>query len=386
MSGANVCAVGDKFRCLFLGQIKEQLSESLVALSVPSGLPSLWDKRSRSLTDSIIFCLTLDYPFKFSCCLVDDFRTMYLNARTDTEVEVFGFGPDNTSDKPWTPYKTYIPLNKCVPLFVTELGIWRSGLDVQKQAKESFITFKSFYTNIVNQYLDYLIACVLKQSLIPEEFKGAVEEHYKLFPNYVAKPFPKRIPKIYSEHFLDYYRNDTIAHPYFVTTWDEKEGFQDKWMFFGDLLKEAEKIKNGSHPCSDYLLQYPELTKMLDIDELWIYNVWHHYISWSTFAFLEKNWYRAQNNNDYNLKEFQGDNYRIKTSEELIASELESEPPKNLFNDGFDGESMTTYAERQEMHINYLKYVSDIPKTVWGYKNEPCPISDIWFKMHSYTK
>ena len=396
----SIYSISKRFRELFRYHIKKQCKVSFSSLMglIKESLGNNQKEDSRFPRNAFMFFyMILDYPVRFSWCLEKDFREVYLNARTDIDVEVFAQGEGWLKNDHQNLNKTYILLNKCVPL----AKFYISPQSISQFNEEEFYrnVIKRKSDDILNQYLDYLIACVLVQPVIPDEFKEVVIDHYRrIIPHHKLCHFhqnflsqlprhkhPRRIPKVYSAHLSDFNTYKYLENPYFVTTWDEKEGFQDKWMFFGDLLKEAEKIKNGPHPCSDYLQQYPELNKMLDIDELWIYDLWQKDVGYHSLDYLKKDWFDKQGLNDSFLNEFQGDNYRIKTSEELIAQELESEPPENLVNDGFDGETMTTYADRQEMHINYLKHISNIPKTVWGYKKEPCPISDIWFKMHGYT-
>ena len=354
-------------------QAKEQMFRDVSALASPSdisfGRTDCLKKESHfKEDDEIIFYMILDYPIRFSCCHINDFREAYLNARTDTKVETGGFGPWKIVEYVFTDCTSFAALNKCVPIFRTTLYKLPEKIETINDPDISRPYIKCLFKGRIAGYLDYLIGKAIASKSIDLKLKQAIDK----FQKYVKLPDvqQKRIKAVCSRYAkVGISSIYPYLSPYFITTWDEKNGFTDKWMFFDDFVEEAKRIINGKHPCQNYLEEYPELKKLVDIDTLYIFEMWVNYETHINFDFLYQDWFFYNNQSDNNCIDFQDKDFKIKSREKAYQDHL------------YSLECQGELPETEEEEARDKKRFYESHKTTWGYKKELDPeIMELTYK------
>lgn len=294
--------------------------------------------------DEIVFYMILDYPLEFSCCHVKDFRQAYLNARSRVKVELpekyltwHHVGQDTVVDQ--IRYR-YFELNRCVPLIHTTFAKlkeifqqfrvsdynWHPGegeietvngihhsLDyIDRETMDNDKCCVSKISRILVQYLefyrDYLIYC--SEYFYAIEHLGRYEygwEEAKKSHNYykrISNGFRDEIHDIlvYGEdadisfgsdcNYLikNHYPLVDVTGPVVLDRCDDEDDylvarkykFEDKKIWFDEFVKEAKKIQDKDNP------QYKD---MLDVDELYIYDLYKRFHKMVDLEFLKQDWY-----------------------------------------------------------------------------------------------
>ena len=342
------------------------------------------DLPSFSDDEEVVFYMTLGYPLRFSCCRKEGFYQVHLDARTDIKVEVPAIGPrkvlpaeDPTYLSPDNDLRVfceiyeYFKLNPCVPLYCGQFKKIKEAVE----SGSIFIDDDEFklvgwiIDRCVKLYFNYLVWCLFcfrekifaegKESfaIIYNDENCILDMTTALYPDFNdLKNFKVdgeiKIPALI-EHEILYTELTAARHPYFVTTWSEGGGFEEKWMYFDEFIEEAKKIINGPYPCSDYEYKYPEIKRMMDLDELYMFDLWDRFY----LPFLKKDWYSENLGVDsfWILFCFQGDGNRLKTREDAIIDFL-----------------MLDYSyESDGTDWNKCRKLEYYPKTSWGYIEKP---------------
>ncbi len=331
------------------------------------------------------------------------------------------FGDDWPSFR--TSVYEYTHLNRCVPLVRTTVGKIkeeiRSGFVFREEKEEKcydsicyshypgeWRRFESLRLRlkdaVSDHYFDYLVYCVRsyyertrngmpadgrlnagERALLEKAMSDLAQVPLRLpatdsFLKDGILVIPRRLKRVYRK--IDTYRdgigffendslnfgtgsfdwNEQVLSPYFMTTWRPDRGFEDRWMFFDGFIKEAQRIINGPHPCPYCFHKYPELRKMLDLEDLYIYNVWRNY-SHIDLSFLEKDWFRStvvkrggySKTLDELCSRFQGVRYRLISRDDANINHIM----------GFiSGEHDDDWYSEE-----YLAVTECLPKTCWGY-------------------
>ena len=296
--------------------------------------------------DEIVFYMILDYPLEFSCCHAKDFCQAYLNARSRVKVQLpekyltwHYVGQEVIVDQ--IRYK-YFGLNRCVPLLHTTFGKLKeffrefrisdynlhpgkghieiiNGIhhdldcvDSKNNGKKSsrdVIRCGRIVEQFLTYYRDYLIYC--SEYFYAIEHLGRYEygwEEAKKSHNY-----HKRISNGFRDEIRDnLVHSDTVDislgsdcnyliknhYPLVDVTGpvvldhcnDEddyylvarKYKFGDSKFWFDDFVEEAKKIQDKNDP------RYKD---MLDIDELYIYDLYKRFHTIVDLEFLKQDWY-----------------------------------------------------------------------------------------------
>lgn len=334
--------------------------------------------------EEVVFYMTLGYPLRFSCCRKVDFRRIYADAWTDIKVEVPAIGPrkvlpakDPTYLSPDNDLRVYceiyeyFKLNPCVPLYCGQFKKIKEAVEPGNifTDKNEFDFVSRIVDRCVKLYFNYLVWCLFRfREKIVAEGKETFVITYNtencvldmtsaLCPGFNDPEFFKtdggiKIPALI-EHEILYTELTSARYPYFVTTWSEDKGFKEKWMFFDELIEEAKRVINGPHPCSDYERKYPEIKRMMDLDDLYMFDLWDRF----HLPFLEKDWFSENLGVDsfWVLFCFQGEDNKLKTREDAIIDFLMLD--YSYESDGTDWKK-----------CRKLEYY---PKTSWGYLEKP---------------
>ena len=300
--------------------------------------------------DEIVFYMILDYPIEFSCCHIKDFRQAYLNARSKISVQLperyltwHYVGQEIVIDQ--IRYE-YFKLNRCVPLNHTTFGMMKEiikGLKIKDYnwhvadreietihgihhaldcvdgvGKDDFSVAQNM-VGIANKHLDfyrdYLIYCseyfysIQNLGYYESGWKEAKESHnyHKRISNgfrdevhdFLVHGDDLDIPLGSDCNYLikNHYPLVDVTGPVVldnnVVLLDDDEydhdsiiarryKFGGKKIWFDDLVREARKIQDKDDPL------YKD---MLDIDELYIYDLYKRFHKYFGLGFLKKDWF-----------------------------------------------------------------------------------------------
>ena len=300
--------------------------------------------------DEIVFYMILDYPIEFSCCHIKDFRQAYLNARSKVRVQL----PERYLTWHHTEQEIvidqiryeYFKLNRCVPLVHTTFGKLKKivqglrikdynwhvadreietihgihhSLDHFDGVEEDDFSVAQRMIGIMNEHLtfyrDYLIYCseyfhaIQNLGYYEYGWKEAKESHnyHKRISNgfrdevhdflehdvdldiplgsdcnYLIKNHYPLVdvtgPLVLDNNVVlldnDDYDNDMIIA--------RRYKYNDTKIWFHDFISEAKKIQDKDNP---------RYRNMLDIDELYIYDLYKRFYKCVDLEFLKKDWF-----------------------------------------------------------------------------------------------
>ena len=134
-------------------------------------------------------------------------------------------------------------------------------------------------------------------------------------------------------------------------------------MYFDEFIQEAKKIRkmvNDPEKGPKLLEEYPELKKMIDVEELYLYDCWRKYGDDIDLNFLKKEWYQEQLSNDADCEYFQDEYPMLKeVSDDILYKMREHYIRRNY-----------DYFERNTVNIPD-EQLRTITRTTWGFKKEP---------------
>ena len=298
--------------------------------------------------DEVIFYAILDYPFEFSCCHIKDFRQAYLNARSFVKVELLKEYHEY-GDVEHVIKESYYTTeaNRCVPLWrgcFKDLSQFRNlkmyentdelngykyacdydmGLDGEYNKELDDYVYPAFNDvldkmySILNSYfysyVNYLIYCneffsstdgfnlgLIHDSIEEVKFNhsfpkrvmnGFVKEldgfdPYKRFVNWPFAsdcgffiPCKYKMWENYSHLSKSFRVSDIVVSEYQVVEYEYP-------LDFCGLLDLAKKVRKDTALSSNSI--YGD---MLDIDELYIYDLYKRFHNFVDLEFLKKDWY-----------------------------------------------------------------------------------------------
>lgn len=312
----------------------------------------------------VILFMVLGYPFKFGFCTLDDFRDTYLNGRTDIKVELDIDG-------------VFFELNRCVPLLRTTISELKKVLLGNGGGRFDYCQLASIVRHQIELYFDYLVYSMEQyyeeKNNGREVWEEATPKERNIFYSYRRHSFVdiEHLKQSYSTTKVvrnKYARHNEFevcshTHPYFVTTMDEYGRLSDRWMFFDEFIREAKKIRKmvgDPDKGQQLLVQYPELKKMVDIEELFIYDCLLKYGGDVDLSFLKKDWYDEQLGNEDACGFFLDEDGKLKDPSNEIFVTM-----KNYYL------SRCSYDLRDKIEAITDDQLKTISRTTWGFKKEP---------------